>query len=205
MTTDHDRERRVADLEREIREKRAQLARLRRQSPPEQVEDYAFQGPKGTLVRLSELFEGERDLFVVHNMGVTCPYGTLWADGLNGIYPHVRSRAAFALVSPDAPPTQAAFAAQRGWRFPMVSNGDSSFTEDMGFLVEADGELEPAPGVSAFRLQDDRRIRRVASARFGPGDPFCAAFHLFDLLDGGAGGWEPRLTYPGAAPARKGS
>ena len=73
------------------------------------------------------------DLFVIHNMGRSCPNCTLWADGFNGIYPHIADRAAFVVASPDPPDVQQSFAASRGWRFPMVSHQGSSFAADMGY------------------------------------------------------------------------
>jgi predicted dithiol-disulfide oxidoreductase (DUF899 family) len=84
---------------------------------PEEVSDYTFATADGT-VRLSALFSGNRDLIVIHNMGTTCPYCTLWADGFNGISDHLASRAAFVVSSPDRPEVQKKFAAGRGWRFP---------------------------------------------------------------------------------------
>ena len=42
----------------------------------------------------------KRDLIVIHNMGASCPYCTLWADGFNGIYDHLADRAAFVALQP---------------------------------------------------------------------------------------------------------
>jgi hypothetical protein len=49
-----------------------------------------------------------KDLILVHNMGQSCRYCTMWADGFNGIHPHLANRAAFALVWPDLPEGQEA-------------------------------------------------------------------------------------------------
>src|SRR4249920_2536188 len=49
------------------------------------------------------------------------------AGGGNGVYDHLRNRAAFVLSSPDAPERQRQFAAGRGWRFPMISYEGTSF------------------------------------------------------------------------------
>ena len=57
-----------------------------------------------------QLFGSMKDLFVIHNMGSGCPYCTLWADGYNGIYEHLTSRAAFVIASPDSPAAQQRFA-----------------------------------------------------------------------------------------------
>jgi len=40
---------------------------------------------------------------VVHNMGQSCRYCTMQADGFNGPYPYLANRSAFSLVSPEAP------------------------------------------------------------------------------------------------------
>jgi predicted dithiol-disulfide oxidoreductase (DUF899 family) len=176
---------------------RAQIAELRSQMreaqaavEPEPVPDYSFSTPDGT-VRLSQLFSGKRDLFVIHNMGRSCPACTLWADGFNGIYPHIADRAAFVVSSPDPPNVQRAFAASRGWCFPMVSHQSSSFAEDMGYRSESRGWR---PGVSVFRL-DGARILRTGDTSFHPSDDFCSLYHLFDLLPEGADGWRPKFAY----------
>src|SRR5262245_145337 len=90
--------RRIADLRREMRA-------LRMEAEPEEVRDYELVTPQGP-VRLSSLFGGKRDLIVIHNMGVSCAYCTLWADGYNGVYHHLVERAAFVLSSPDPPDVQ---------------------------------------------------------------------------------------------------
>ena len=51
------------------------------------------------------------------------------------------------------------------------------------------------PGVSTFRREPTGGIARVAQATFGPGDPFCSVWHLFDLLDEGANDWSPSTPY----------
>ncbi len=80
---------------------------------PETTPDYEFAGQYGT-VRLSELFGDKSDLFVIHNMGRGCPYCTMWADGFNGVLPHLEDRAAFVVSTPDAPDVQRGFAEARG-------------------------------------------------------------------------------------------
>lgn len=189
---------RIAALEKELLEKQQTLSGLRRALPPEPVDDYELEGSAGPL-KLSELFGEKSDLILIHNMGKGCSYCTLWADGFNGEVDHLQDRAAFVVCSPDPPDLQAAFAASRGWRFPMVSNGGSTFTEDMGYVGEWNGKTSPWPGVSTFRKKDDGSIVRIAHCPLGPGDPFCAVWHLFALLDGGTGEWQPRYSYGNAS------
>ena len=114
------------------------LAELRRQIPHEPVSDYELQGPDGP-VNLSALFGEKEDLILVHNMGSGCSYCTLWADNFNGVADHLQDRAAFVLVSPDSPAEQQEFARGRGWRFPLYSAADSTFTADMGFQSTGGG------------------------------------------------------------------
>jgi predicted dithiol-disulfide oxidoreductase (DUF899 family) len=182
----------VGRLQQQIEADQQRLAELRRQLPAEPVSDYRFQRSDGTPVTLFQLFGEHDELIVVHNMGRGCAYCTLWADGFNGVYEHLADRVPFVVSSPDTPDVQAAFAAGRGWRFPMVSTADSSFTKDMGYWVDGEGYW---PGYSVFRRDDDGQVTRVAKDFFGPGDVYCGLWHLFGLLPSGVNDWEPRLSY----------
>ncbi len=176
--------RQIADLRQKMR---ATLAEVE----PQEVEDYEFKTPEGT-VQLSELFDGHEDLMVVHNMGSSCPGCTLWADGYNGVHHHVVTRTGFVVSSPEAPAVQQKLAASRGWKFRMVSHMGTSFAADMGYR-SADGRWRP--GVSVFKRAGPK-ILRVSDASWSPGDDFCTVWHFFDLLPGGAAGWAPKLSYP---------
>jgi predicted dithiol-disulfide oxidoreductase (DUF899 family) len=165
---------------------------------PQEVQDYVLAGWNGP-VRLSELFGSKRDLIVIHNMGTGCPACTMWADGFNGVYDHLASRAAFVLASPNPVEAQKKFAASRGWRFPMVSYDSSAFAEDMGYRHRGDDEFDEKlggwnPGVSTFR-REGGRIFRLSDTEFGPGDDFCVVFHLFDLIPDADPTWRPRYSY----------
>jgi len=173
----------ITELRRKMREVQAAIE-------PEVVQDYVFATPSGPR-SLSSLFGNKPDLFVIHNMGTSCPACTMWADGFNGLYPHIAARAAFVVASPDPPEMQQRFAAGRGWRFPMVSHAGSSFAADMGYRGKKGGWL---PGVSVFK-RDGERILRVADTGFEPGDDFCALWHFLDLTPEGKGDWEPDYRY----------
>lgn len=175
----------------EVLEACKRLAALRREQPPEPFSDHELKNREGGTVRISELFGEKEDLIVVHNMGKECPYCTMWADGFNGMLPHLEDRAAFVVVSPDAPETQREFAKRRGWRFRMFSSEGSGFTGDAGY--ERDGK--PWPGVSTFRKNEAGEVERVAHTPFGPGDLYNPGWHLFDLLAGGPKGWQPEFDY----------
>ncbi len=179
----------LAGYRRQIASLREQMREIQASVEPEPVEDYLLAAENGT-VRLSELFGDKDTLFVIHNMGAACRYCTLWADGFNGVLPHLESKAGFVVSSPDPPAEQQRFKVSRGWRFRMVSHQGSSFAADMGYKGE-DGWL---PGLSVFRKRHGS-ILRVSDTGLKPGDDFCAVWHLFDLIPEGPGDWEPRYAY----------
>jgi len=182
----------IQGLQRQIHELKAKLTEARRSAPPEPVEDHQLRRTDGSTVQLSELFAEKDDLLVVHNMGKGCVYCTLWADGFTGFAEHLSNRAAFVLCSHDEPDIAREFSEGRGWNFPVVSGAGSEFAQTMGFTSETG---KPWPGISAFRRLADGSIVRTGSAPFGPGDDFCSAWPLFDLLEGGVGDWAPKYSY----------
>jgi predicted dithiol-disulfide oxidoreductase (DUF899 family) len=173
----------MQDVARQIMELKGRLKTMQAEHPLEPVEDWILQCPEGD-VKLSQLFGRHADLILVHNMGKSCPYCTLWADGFTGYHRHLLRRASFVLCSPDSPEVQGAFADARGWPYCMVSDPDHRFTQAMGFWTETDGYW---PGASAFALRNGQ-IYRKNWAVFGPGDDFCSVWPMFDLLDGGDAG-----------------
>lgn len=185
-------EREIAELEREIQRKQRELTQLRKQMPKQVVQDYLFLSSQNEEVRLSDLFGEKQELILIHNMGKGCSYCTLWADGFNGILPHLENKAAFVVSSPDPPEVQAAFARERGWHFRMISTMNTTFVADMGFLINN----HHYPGVSIFQKEENGQIVRTAKDFFGPGDNYCSLWHLFDLLPSGSSGWKPNLKYP---------
>jgi len=181
----------IDELEYQLQELKQKVAELRRERPREEVEDYQLLDSEGRKASLSSLFGNQSKLILVHNMGRDCSYCTMWADGFNGLLPHLENRAAFVLTSPDKPEAQKEFVQSRGWKFPVYSAAGTSFIADMGFNDEKEGLM---PGVSVFTKEYDK-IYRVSRAEFGPGDNFCATWHFFELLPEGINGWEPKLSY----------
>ncbi|MCW3055859.1 MAG: hypothetical protein JWN14_5029 [Chthonomonadales bacterium] len=191
----------LQEIEQEIIRLKEKRTEIRKREPREAIQNYTLQGPGDAVVTLSELFGERSDLLVIHNMGKGCPYCTLWADGLNGLLPHLEDRTAVVLVSPNAPQVQAEFAAGRGWGFRMISAQNSPFTKDMGFAMEDGGS---GPGASAFHKNADGSIERTGSTWFGPGDDYCSTWPLFEMLADGIHDWEPKYQYnpsPAAASA----
>jgi predicted dithiol-disulfide oxidoreductase (DUF899 family) len=188
----------ITELEARIAELQVRLGELRAAAAPEgEVPDFEFEGRHGPL-RLSQLFAGRERLFAIHNMGVACRWCTLWADGLNGLLPHLEDRHAVVLLSKDPPELQQRFAHSRGWRFPMASHGGGAYLRDQSVLPGG-GNM---PGVVVYRRQGDR-ILRQAAAPFGPGDLYCALWPLLSLAGLAAEAWGPQYRYwtPPAAEA----
>jgi len=179
----------IAGYRKEITELRQKMRAVQAEMEPQVVQDYVFSTPDGPR-KLSELFGGKEDLILIHNMGTKCSSCTLWADGFNGVYPHLVDRAAFVVTSPDSPAVQQEFAKSRKWRFPMVSHEGTSFAADMGYRTP-EGRFRP--GVSVFR-KEDGKLLRFNNAGFQPFDDFCAVWHLFDLLPGDSE-WSPKFNY----------
>jgi len=182
----------VQRIEVEITRLRRELAELRRAREPEPVADWTLADADGNPVKFSALFGRDSELLVIHSMGRRCVYCTLWADGFNGLAHHLSDRVAFVVISPDEPPVMREFAASRKWSFRAVSCAGSSFAADLGF-EDPPGSFHP--GASGFLRRPDGSIARTGVATFGPGDLFCSAWHLFDLLPHGAGAWSPKYAY----------
>lgn len=183
---------RVEALERKILKDKQKLVQLRRQVPPEEVQDCVLRAHDGSEVRLSDMFGSHRDLVLVHNMGKGCAYCTLWADGFTGLTKHLENRAGFVVVSKDEVSVQREFHQSRGWNFKMYSSHGTTFNRDMGYETEA-GKQQP--GVSAFHKDASGKIVRTGHTSFGPGDDFCAVWPMLDLLKEGAAGWSPKYAY----------
>ena len=181
---------------REIAALQDEMRALQGAVEPQSVPDYELAGWTGK-VRLSDLFGDKRDLIVIHNMGTGCTSCTMWADGFNGVYDHLASRAAFVVSSPDPVEVQKEFAAARGWRFPMVSHAGTSFAEDLGYRRKGlgpDAKGGWQPGVSVFRRDGDR-IVRVSDKALGPMDGFCLVYPLFELVPDSDRHWQAKYAY----------
>ena len=184
-----DTTKRLAALRGQIAQLRAEMRKTQGTVEPEPVENYTFATADGPA-RLADLFGDKDTLFVIHNMGASCRFCTLWADGFNGVLPHLESRAAFVVSSPDEPEKQRKFKDSRGWKFRMVSHQGSNFAADMGY--KNDGRFQP--GVSVFKKQNGEVVR-VSDQELGPYDDFCSVWHFFDMIPGGAGDWSPQYKY----------
>lgn len=181
----------IEALKAEIGKKQKEIIQLRAGLEPEPIADYSLRGPSGEEVKLSSLFDERDELIVIHNMGKSCTYCTLWADGFNGYTAALADRVPFVLVSPDSPEEQRDFATGRGWQMPMLSAAGTTFIQDLGFYKEDQGYW---PGVSAL-IRNNGQIYRNAYDYFGPGDVYSGIWHFFDLLPKRVNGWQPKYQY----------
>jgi len=181
----------IETIQNEITNKRKEILELRKQWQPEAVIDYTLLNHQNQPINLYSLFDERNELLVVHNLGKSCVYCTLWADEINGIRLPLADRAPFVVVSPDAPEVQKEFAASRNWQFYMLSAQENSFIKDLGFEKDTESYL---PGVSTFKKTDEG-VFRVNYDFFGSGDTYCSVWHLLDLLPNKVNGWQPKYNY----------
>jgi predicted dithiol-disulfide oxidoreductase (DUF899 family) len=193
-----------------LRDQIERVAELRRRLPIDTaVADTTFEEIRDGVrvpVRLSELFEDPgKTLVLVHFMfggrqSTPCPMCTLWADGYDGIAPHLRQRVNFAVLVAGDVGVFGEYARQRGWRnLRLVSAADSDLKRSLGFEAEDGGQH---PGVSVFRRLDDGRLVHFASVcamlargEFRGMDLLSPLWNFLDLTPEGRGDWMPRIGY----------
>src|SRR5215471_4252987 len=123
--------------EKEMTRARDKLNTKRRELPMVEVdEEYVFEGPDGKATLL-DLFEGRRQLIVVHFMfdpswDDGCPSCTAGADEMSeGLMHHVHTRdTSIAYVSRAPIEKIEHYKAKRGWTFPWYSSFGSDFNYD---------------------------------------------------------------------------
>jgi len=181
-------EKEILAAEKEYFKLREKMAAMRRKLPKQPVADAVFTSTAGKKLKLSQLFGKHDHLILVHHMGPQCPYCSLWADGYSGQTYFIEKKAAFAVAAPKPVKVLAEAAKKRGWKFTFVSDEDGKFAKEMGFWSKPGDKWEGAwPGVSVFEKKGGK-ISRISKDSFGPGDPYCPAFHFFDLLPEGKQG-----------------
>ena len=193
-----------------LRDQREAVAALRRRLPldtvfPDQVLEEIRDGARGP-VRLSELFaDTAKPLVLMHFMygkkqAKPCPMCTLWADGYDGIVPHLLQRVNFAVLVAGDVATFGAYGRSRGWRhLRAVSAAESDCKRRLGF-EEADGTQHP--GVSVFvRGAQGTLVHAYSQCAWYGGDEFrgmdllSPLWHFLDLTPDGRGDWMPRRAY----------
>ena len=179
----------IEKIEEEISQLLTRLHEARRNPELEEVPDYSFQTSEGET-RLSELFGSHDRLFAIHNMGQGCRYCMLWADGFNGILPHLESAMSVVLMSKDPPDVQRRFAGSRGWRFRLVSHGGSDYIREQN----VSSQWENCPGAVVYERNDGRVFRR-SRCIFGPGDVYCSMWNILALGGLSEEDWVPQYRY----------
>jgi len=185
-------EKEIAEAEKNLMAEKRKLTELRKKLPKTEVKDYTFKDKEGKEIKLSEMFGDKKELMLVHNMGKSCPYCTLWADEYNGVVHHLENRVPFVIISPNEPSVMKEFADGRNWKFKIYSSNGNTFKKDVGYERDNGDVL---PGVSVFTKDDTGKIYHINNARFGPGDDFCGLWSYLDLLSDGAGKWSPKYSY----------
>ncbi len=130
--------------ERESVRQRDALSAERRRLPMVKLEkDYTFDGPQGPT-KLSELFEGRRQLIVYHFMfdpawDEGCKSCSFFADNFVGSPVHLAARnTSFAVVSLAPLAKLEAFKKRMGWSFPWFSSFGSDFNSDFQVTIDRD-------------------------------------------------------------------
>jgi predicted dithiol-disulfide oxidoreductase (DUF899 family) len=160
--------------------------------------EYRFDGPNGTA-GLLELFDGQRQLMVVHFM-----FAPGWADGCpscsadaderaDGLFQHLRTRSTSLVHVSRAPlPAIEAYQARRGWTFPWYSSFGSDFNYD--FHVTLDESVAPVEynyrtkaeyeqADASFFPEDEQSLERPGLSCFlRDGD---AVFHTYSVYGRG--------------------
>ena len=179
----------IAAVEQRIGALTAELNALRKANAATPVPNYPFATTNGQTT-LRDLFGEQDKLLLIHNMGQGCRYCTLWADGFNGLLPHLESALAVVLVSKDAPDVQRRFANSRGWRFRLASHGGGAYIEEQGVF----GEAENYPGAVVYERDGDTILRKNACV-FGPGDLYCALWPFLGMAGIDGEDWVPQYNY----------
>ncbi len=175
------------EFENELKDVSAQLETLRKKriellakiGEKEMPEDYTFQNFDGTTVKFSELFGDQKYLFIVHNMGKSCSYCTMWADAFNGTFENIQKKGAFVFITADPVDSFKELKESKGWKFRAVSCHGTTFAKDTDFYFDGKGNY---PGISVFEKLEDGKIKRLSKDYFGPTDYYNNAWHVIDLL-----------------------
>jgi predicted dithiol-disulfide oxidoreductase (DUF899 family) len=192
----------------ELRRHIERVAALRRSLPAggELPEDYAFEGPDGT-VRLSQLF-ADKDTLVIYSMMFgpqrerACPMCTAMLTSWEGAAKNLRERVALAITARSPVQRLLDFKKERGWQnLQIYSDTIGDYTR--AYVSGEDGDI---PALNIF-TRSDGAVRHFWSGEMSgemadPGqDPRGAPdldplWTILDLTPGGRGDtWYPKLEY----------
>lgn len=199
---------RAAEIE--LRDQRERVAALRRALPRDTVvADEQFEEMRGgrrAQVKLSLLFtDPAKPLVLMHFMfgkaqKSPCPMCTMWADGYDGVVPHLLQRMNFAVLVAGDPAEFEDYGRERGWKnLRVVAAAESDLKRRLSFETDEGAQL---PGVSVFVREPDGRLVHTYSqaAIFGAEgfrgmDLLSPVWNFFDLTPEGRGEWLPSKQY----------
>ncbi|KAJ8903216.1 hypothetical protein NDN08_004326 [Rhodosorus marinus] len=192
--------------EKELNRMKDEVAKMRRELPLVEVEDYVFEtkdGPK----KLSELFGVNSQLIVQHFMfgpewEEGCVSCSFWADSFDPMVIHVNQRDASFVASSRAPVEKLeAFKERMGWKFEWVSALNNRFNYDFNVSFPKEGkaddtaiynyrpkqgDYEELPGISTFYLDKDTgKVYHQYSSYARGLDVLNSGYQLIDLLPKG--------------------
>jgi predicted dithiol-disulfide oxidoreductase (DUF899 family) len=138
----------------------------------EVVEEYALEGPDGT-VGLLDLFEGRSQLIVYHFMFEPswedgCPSCSAGTDELSpGFFEHLHARdTSYAMVSRAPLPKLERWKALKGWQVPWYSSFGTRFNHDFGVTVDE------SAGAGTYNFRTRAEHEAVGSDLFASDQPF---------------------------------
>jgi predicted dithiol-disulfide oxidoreductase (DUF899 family) len=184
----------LLDAEKQLTRLLDDVARRRRALPWVPVEtDYVFTSDAGPRT-LTDLFDGRGQLIVWHFMfgddwEEGCPSCSFWADGYDGMVPHLAARDV-ALVAVSTAPVDRllAYRERMGWSFPWVSSGGTTFNRDFEvagssrYNYRATAEpIGESPGFSTF-VRSDGQVFHTYSAYARGLDIFNNAYQMLDAV-----------------------
>jgi predicted dithiol-disulfide oxidoreductase (DUF899 family) len=214
----------LLEAEAELRRLNEKVAALRRTLPPGGLvkEDYVFEAAgTGAKVRLSELFQSEKDSLVIYNMmfprwsgdkragapvGTTaalplveqpCPSCTSVVDGLEGAAFHLAERTNLVVIAKTSPERLGAYAQERGWRdLRLLSSRNNTFNRD--YHAESPDGVQLAILNVFTRLKDGIHHHWASELAFKRGDttPLDPIWPIYGILDVTREGPGDRAAFP---------
>ncbi len=201
--------------EKEFTRARDRLSEERRALPWVKVDKpYMFDSADGET-SLADLFKGRSQLVVQHLMyppewEEACKSCSFWADGFEGMLPHLAARDTTLAAVSRAPLSKLLpFKQRMGWTFDWVSSANNDFNYDYGVSFTPDEvesgakiynfgtsgfHIEEAPGISVFYRNEAGEIFHTYSCFARGLDMMNAAYHYLDLTP--LGRHEDGLPYP---------
>jgi predicted dithiol-disulfide oxidoreductase (DUF899 family) len=184
-----DVEKKINELSMKRYEINKELQALYSELPKDEIQDYVVKTMDGKEINLSELFGDKDEMILIHNMGPSCAYCTMWADELNGVLPYLSTKAAILLECDIEHDKLNEFSKDRNWNFLVASSLGSSLKVDLGYKKDSGN----VPGFSTL-YKSEGKLYRHSTAPFGPGDDFCTVWYYLDRLKSGSKGWSPSFN-----------